>query len=113
MLRLDTNPQVWVKHDETGAEFLIKAIEPRDNQKLIKQARDKKGEVDFIVHNGLICDHAIVEWKGIGDGNGEIAASPENKKKLGEKFGPLSNWIFQQATDIKLFMEETRAGKSD
>lgn len=113
MLRLDAKPQLWVTHDDSGCEFLIGPITPRDNQKLLKAAKDKKGEIDYIVHNGLTVDFCVVEWKHVGGPEGELPPTEENKKKLGEKFPSIANFLFRQATDIKMFCDEVDAAKND
>lgn len=113
MLNLNADPQVWVTHEESGCEFLIRPLDPRANQKLLKAARDpKKGEVDFIKHNGLVVDHVVIEWKGVGGNGAELPPTEENKKKLGEKFPPIANFLFQRATDIKLFCDEVDEAKN-
>lgn len=113
MLRIDADPQVWVIHDETGAEFLIRPMEPRLNQKLLKRSRDKKGDIDFVTHNGLVVEEVVVDWKGVGGAAGGMPASDENKRTMGEKFPVLANWLFTQSTDIGLFCDEVDAAKND
>lgn len=114
MLRLDASPQVTVSHDETGCEFTLKHIHPRDNQKMLKRAKDKRtGEVDFIVYNGLVVDAAVIEWAGVGGAAGELPATEEHKRTLGEKFPSIANFIFGKATDVKLFCDEVDAAKND
>lgn len=113
MLNLNANPQVWVHHEETDTEYLIQPLDPRRNQKLLKEARDpKKGDVDFIKHNGLIVNEVVLEWKRVGGPEGELPPTDENKRKLGEKFPPVAQFLFQQATDIKLFVDEVDAAKN-
>lgn len=113
MLRLDAMPQVWVTHEETGAEFEIRPLDPKDNQKLVKRARDKKGDFDGLVYNGLVVDYVVLNWRGIGGATGELPASTENKVRTGERFPKIANWLHEQATDIKLFVEEMEDGKND
>lgn len=112
MLNLNADPQVWVTHEESGCEFLIRPLDPRENQKLRKRATDRKGVFDFIAHNGLLVDHLVIEWSRVGGPGGELPPTEENKKKLGEKFPGIANFIFERATDIKLFCDEVDEAKN-
>lgn len=113
MLNLNATPQVKIEHEETGTSYLIRPILPRDNQKLMKQARDKKGDLDYVSFNGLLVAFAVIEWWGVGGPDGSLPPSDENKKALGEKFPVISNFVNAKATDIKLFVDEVKAAKND
>lgn len=112
MLNLHAKPQVWVTHDESGCEFEIVPLDPRDNQKMLKKSRDKKGDLDHLSYNGLVVNAVVVDWKGVG-GSGELLPpTEENKRALGEKFPLIASFLFGRATDISLFIEEEDAAKN-
>ena len=115
MLNIDgVEPKVWKTHEETGTSFLIKPVEPKDAQRLLKQARDKKtGELDNVKYNGLAADHMIVEWKGVGASGVETSCTSETKIKFGERFGRIVSFLMDHATDMKMFSDEAEAGKND
>lgn len=110
----DVIPKVWVSHEDTGTSFLIKPVEPKDAQRLLKQSRDKKtGELDNVKYNGLAANHMIEDWKKVGADGVELPCSPENKIKFGERFGRLVSFLMDRATDMKMFSDEAEAGKND
>lgn len=114
MLSIDSVvPQVWVTHEDTKTRFLVKPVEPKDGQKLLKQARDKKtGELDNVKYNGLAADHMIVEWEGVGDKGVASPCTPENRIKFGERFVRIVSFLIDKATDANLFNDEAEAGKN-
>ena len=114
MLSIDeTRPRVWIEHEETKTRYLIGPIEPRDNQKLLKRARDKQGNIDFVRFNGLLVEHAVFEWDGVGARGVVAPCSAENKIKHGERFGKIANFISEKASDPALFLEEEEDAKND
>lgn len=109
----DILPKVWVTHEETGTRYLIKPVEPRDAQRLLKAARDKKtGELDNVKYNGLAADHMIEDWEGVGTKAAPAACTPEARVKFGERFGRIVSFLMDRATDMKLFSDEAEAGKN-
>lgn len=112
MLLLNADPLVWIDHEPTGCRFQIKPLLPRDQERLLKRARKKNGDTDFIAFNGLAVDFAVVEWEGPGDTSGPLPATTENKIKLGEKFPDLARFIAEQARSATLFLEEEDAAKN-
>lgn len=109
----DALPKVWVEHEDTGTEFLIKPVEPSDAQRLLRNARDRKtGELDNVKYNGLAAKHMIVEWKNVGAAGVEVEPTAEAKVKFGERFGRIVVFLMEKATDAKMFSDEAQAGKN-
>lgn len=109
----DAVPTVWVEHEETNTRYLIGAVEPRDAQKLLKAARDKKtGELDNVKYNGLAAQHMIREWQGVVGAGAVSPCTPEAKVKFGERFGRIVSHLMDRATDMRLFSDEADAGKN-
>lgn len=114
MLSIDeTCPQVWIEHEETKTRYLIRPIEPRDSQKLLRRSRDKAGGIDYVKHNGLTVDFAVVEWEGVGARGVVSPCTSENKIRFGERFGKIVGFISEKASDPALFMDEEGDAKND
>lgn len=112
MLRLDANPRVRVVHEESRCEFFIRPLDPRTNERLLKEARNDQGEFDPIKYNGLVVDAVVMEWGGVGAAGVEAPTSTENKRALGEKFPAISGFLFRKATDIRLWCDEVETAKN-
>lgn len=110
----DAIPKVLVAHQETGTSYLIKPVEPKDAQRLLKAARDKKsGEIDNVKYNGLAADHMIEDWHQVGGNGVESPCNSENRIRFGERFGRIVSFLMDNATDMKMFSDEAEAGKND
>lgn len=115
MLRIDDDlvPQVWVDHEATGTRFLIRPVEPKDAQRLLKAARDKtSGELDNVKYNGLAAAHLITDWEGVGQDGALAPCSTAARVKFGERFGRIVSFLMDRATDMKMFSDEVDAAKN-
>lgn len=109
----DVVPQVWVPHEETDTAFLIRPLEPKDTQRLMKEATVKKsGEFDAVLYNGLCAQHMIVDWKGIGEKGVASDCTPEATMRFGRRFGRIVAFLTEKATDPKMWSDEVDAGKN-
>ncbi len=75
---------IRVTHQESGAKFTLRSLTPRKYQELQKKSLDKKGAVDAITMAGNAAKYIIVDWEGVGDDNGEIECSEDNRYTFGE-----------------------------
>ena len=115
MLRIDDDlvPQVWVEHKETGTRYLIRPVEPKDAQRLLKAARDKEsGELDNVKYNGLAAAHLICQWEGVSQSGAAASCSTEGRVKFGERFGRIVSFLMDRATDMKMFSDEAEEAKN-
>lgn len=112
MLNIDANPQQWVTHEPTGCRFKIKPLDLRTNQALVKECRDAAGEQDAVQYNGRVVDAVVLDWEGVGAGGVLAAPTADNKRKLGERIPSLSGFLYQKATDVRMFLDEADAAKN-
>ncbi len=112
MLMIDAAPQVWKTHESTGCRFKIKPLEPETNQALLKECRTATGDFNAIQYNGRVVEAVVVEWEGPGVGGMPAEPTADNKRKLGERFPTISGFLFQQATDVRMFLDEVDAAKN-
>lgn len=117
MLLLDrVERQIEITHEGTGAKFALRPLEPRRHASLQNQCRDRRNPdiVDYVKLNGLIAKEIILEWEGVGDKNGAVECTDENKIKFGERYsGTVMPDLVDRATDVKLFQDEVDAAKKD
>ncbi|MFT3964119.1 hypothetical protein [Propionivibrio sp.] len=109
----DIIPQVWVTHEDTGTRYLIQPLQPRDGQRLLQAARNKKtGEIDHVTYNGLVAEHIVRDWDGVGDKGVATPCTPEARIRFGERFGRIVGFLIEKAVDPALFSDEAEAGKN-
>lgn len=110
MLDLDKSDSFTETHPETGVEFDLKPVDPREYDRLQKKAGKGKGDADPIVFAGLFAAHAVLGWRGV-----KQDCTDEAKRKFGEKFAyNIVPWMVGQCMDAARAMTaEVDAAKND
>lgn len=100
-----------VTHPETNATFTIRPLSPRKHTELQKKSMkaNKKDEVDVITFSGNCAKYVIVDWAGVGDENGPVECTEENKYTFGENLAFLvMPWLIDEASNLDSFIREEK-----
>ncbi|MBU0592438.1 MAG: hypothetical protein KKH74_01745 [Gammaproteobacteria bacterium] len=105
---------ITVTHHESGAKFTLRPLTPRKYQELQKKSHDKKGGIDAITMAGNAAKYIIVDWEGVGDENGEIECSDENRYTFGENLAfHVVPFLIDESMNFDRYLnDETTAAKN-
>lgn len=116
-MKLLLNPATeaqWEVHEETGASFKIRPIDPAQYDDLRRKSCRSDKTLDVAKWGANFAVAAIEEWDGIGDGNETAECSDANKALFGRKQAVnVMPWIVDRATSLDQYrIKEEDAAKN-
>jgi|GEM_PF-3076572 len=116
-VKLLINPKasaVWEKHEETGAEFLIKPITPEHYADLRRKCQRQDGTLDGAKWGEEFAAGYISDWKGVGTKDGTVPASDDNLRAFGRAQAiNIMPWVIERSTSLDFYRaEEEQAAKN-
>jgi hypothetical protein len=105
----------WLTHEKSGAQFLIKPIEPARYRELREACRDAKGEVDFIKFCTLAAPEAIGDWKDVGSPTENLPADKPTLEAFARHHATdLMPWVLDEAQSLdRSLPQKKEAAKKD
>lgn len=101
---------IWVEHPTDGYSIKARPLYPWKGSEIRDQSRQQDGKIDDAIHNRLLTDWVVEDWKGIHDETGKkVACTLDNKLLLFENWASFN--LFVQQCGISL--EKTQSGVSE
>lgn len=104
---------VWKTHEESGASFLIIPADSEaqnDIEARAKKAHAEKGGEYFSHLARLVADEHIKDWKGVGNKDGALSSTPENRTSLARAHeNTIMPWLIREVRSLSNFITEEEA----
>lgn len=117
-MKLLLNPKAeaqWFDEPQTGARFLVRAINPETYENLRRKSNGADGKFSAAKWGQNFAEAAIEDWDGVGDGDTPAECTAANRRVFGkhQAFNMIP-WIVDRATSLDRYRaEEEEAAKKD
>lgn len=116
MLLINPKAQsVWVKHEASGAHFLIRPMDSAAQNALEARALKKDGSsLDWERYVQLFAAEHLEDWAGVGDAGAPLPCTPEHRARLARAHqNTVMAWLIREARSLDHFRaEELDAAKN-
>jgi hypothetical protein len=102
----------WNTHEESGARFKIRSINPAMHEEVRRKSLRSDGTLDISKWGGNYAVAAIEDWDGIGDSGSTAECNDANRQTFGRNQAlNIMSWVVDKATSLDQYRvnEETAA----